>query len=246
MPPLASRLRLTSCARRSHIGRSAAVSAAPSPATNAGASSSCGRPSAARSAAAAHRVRRVRQVRDAPRDDRLGRRAIVEQRADRPAPGGPAAPCAGTARAARRGPPRSRRGTPRRTSSPRADRGVDLRARVVVLEHDRHLAHVRQPAHGGARVGCHQVREVRCALRRRQAEADVDVPLRRHDAGADEAERGDRLVELRVVDRSERREDARLQAHAQPSTPTAAAGSAAVIRDCGTPAGPRRRTAWRR
>src|SRR4051794_22319660 len=50
-PPLASRLRLTSRARRSHIGSSDAVSAAPSPAISAGASSSHGRPSAARSAA---------------------------------------------------------------------------------------------------------------------------------------------------------------------------------------------------
>src|SRR4051794_21168036 len=39
MPPLASRLRLTSFARRSHIGRSAALSDAPSPAISAGASS---------------------------------------------------------------------------------------------------------------------------------------------------------------------------------------------------------------
>ena len=45
-----------------------------------------------------------------------------------------------------------------------------------------------------------------------------------HDAGADEAERGDRLVELRVVDRPERREDSGAQAH--PGTPTALSADA--------------------
>src|SRR6185312_15203202 len=52
MPPLASRLRLTSRARRSHVGRSETVSDAPSPAMRAGAFASYGSPSAARSATA--------------------------------------------------------------------------------------------------------------------------------------------------------------------------------------------------
>ena len=48
-----------------------------------------------------------------------------------------------------------------------------------------------------------------------------------HDAGADEAERGDRLVELRVVDRPERFEDSGLQPHETPTALSSRAGSSA-------------------
>ena len=79
----------------------------------------------------------------------------------------------------------------------------------MVLEDDGDLADLRQPAHGGARVGCHEEREVGRALRRRKPQRDLDVAVLGHDQGADEAERGDRLVELRVVDRAQRLEDTR-------------------------------------
>ena len=81
-------------------------------------------------------------------------------------------------------------------------------ARVVVLELD--SAPAAAPAtrsDRGAGVGGHQEGEVRRALRRRQPQPHRHVTVVGHDQGADEAERGDRLVELRVVDRPERFED---------------------------------------
>ena len=87
----------------------------------------------------------------------------------------------------------------------RVDRGVDLRARVVVLELDSTpSAHPGTRSDRGPGVGGHQEREVRRALRRRKPQAHRHIARIGHDAGADEAERGDRLVELRVVDRPER------------------------------------------
>ena len=103
---------------------------------------------------------------------------------------------------------RSRRGTPRRTPSPRPTAALISAPRVVVLEDDRHdprtpgsrrTAERASAAIRYAKFGAH------CGVGSRRR--TLDVPLRRHDAGADEAERGDRLVELRVVDRAERRED---------------------------------------
>ena len=62
-----------------------------------------------------HRVRRVRQVRDAPRDDRLGRRAIVEQPLTDPRLAGQQRLALEQLAQRVEVAPRSRRGTPRRT-----------------------------------------------------------------------------------------------------------------------------------
>ena len=80
MPPLVSRLRLTSRARRSHVGRSDALSGEPSPATSAGASSSWGRPSAARRATPRTASGMSGRSATARLHDRLGARAVGEQR----------------------------------------------------------------------------------------------------------------------------------------------------------------------
>ena len=60
--------------------------------------------------------------------------------------------------------------------------GIDLPTRVVVLEPDRHMTDLGQPAHDVPSVGCHQVREVGGALRSGQPEQDVHVAVRRHFA----------------------------------------------------------------
>ena len=134
-------------------------------------------------------------------------------------------------------PPPSRPGT-RGEAVAAAHRGVDLGPRVVVLEHDRHVAHRGQPAHGRAGVGRHQEGEVRRALRRRQAQAHLDVALRSHLAGADEAERRDRLVELRVVNGAELLEHTALRAGSRgPLRPAAATCALA-----GSPSGTGRRS----
>ena len=108
------------------------------------------------------------------------------------------------------------------------DGGVDLVARVVVLEDDGDLADLRQPAHGVARVGGHEEGEVGRALRRRQPQPDVDVAAGRHVARGDEPQRRDRLVELGVIDRAERVEDVRAVCHAAPSTSCASSWAAGV------------------
>src|SRR5262249_50333083 len=87
-------------------------------------------------------------------------------------------------------------------------RRVDLLARVVILELHTYGAHAGQPAHGAARVGCHQEREVRRALRRWKPQGHEDIPSRIHLTRADEPKRCDRLVELWVMDGAERVEDA--------------------------------------
>jgi hypothetical protein len=98
------------------------------------------------------------------------------------------------------------------------ERRVDLGARVVILEHDAHARDVRDLQDGRAGVGRHQVGEVRRALRRGQAQADIDLPAAGHGAGPDEAESGYRLVELGVIHRGQRGADSVLQVHVAPST----------------------------
>ena len=98
-------------------------------------------------------------------------------------------------------------------------RGVDLRAGVVVVQDDRDVADLGQAGDGVTRVDRHEEGEVRRALGRGQAQVHVDVAGVRGDARADEAERRDRLVELRVDDARERLQRLRLQGrHAAPST----------------------------
>ena len=172
-----------------------------------------GRARGAARGSARPRGRRRAQVGDAQVDDSPPATSAARRSsaAHSRGPGARAAPCAGTARAARRGRRRSRPGTRRRELAAAGHGGVDLVAGVVVVEHHAHRA--ARPARRArrARVGRHQEREVRRALRGRQAQAHVDVAAGGHDARADEAERGDRLVELGVVDRGERREHLRLR-----------------------------------
>ena len=148
MPPLASRLRLTRPARRSHVRRSPEDS---------------GRP------VAGHERRVVRLVRQAERGAQRARRAPrppcpggprpAARRPPRgsprrpaaprtPAPGARAAPCAGTARAARRGSPAglARERPVEAVAAP--DGLVDLRSRVVV---HRARPSPRAPRAAGAR-----------------------------------------------------------------------------------------------
>ena len=106
------------------------------------------------------------------------------------------------------------------------DRGVDLLACVVVLELDRHVADLGQPAHDLARVGCHQEREVRRALWRGQPQDDLDIAVGADLARGHEPEPGDRLIELGVVNLGERVDDA-LARHAD-STSCASSFAAGV------------------
>ena len=108
------------------------------------------------------------------------------------------------------------------------DGRVDLVARVVILEDDGDPAHLRQPAHGSARVGGHQVREVGRALGRGEPQAHVDVPVGRHVARGHEPQRRDRLVQLGVEDRPERVEDVGGVRHAPLSTSCASSWAAGV------------------
>ena len=221
MPPLVSSDSAVNDAIRQKR-TSDASTGSPSPVTNAGASSDASMPSARRSS-------RQRSA--------SGPVELAERRRRRTAAGSgaPAAPCAGTACAARAGRPAVSPGNASENALAAVDRGVDLRARVVVLEDDVHRP-VRDGADGGGRVRRHQEREVRRALRRGEPQAHRHV-VAVHDAGADEAERGDRLVELRVVDRAQRLEDPGAQVHAGPSTSCAsswAAGSPAAWNSAGT------------
>ena len=107
------------------------------------------------------------------------------------------------------------------------DGGVDLVPRVVILELDQHLPQPRDALQRGPGVGGHQEGEVRRALRRREPQPHRHVTVVGHDQGADEAERGDRLVELRVVDRPERFKDSGTEVHPTPTALSSEAGSSA-------------------
>ena len=174
MPPLVSRLRLHEPRRPQPAScRSAAASGVAVAGDERRRVGVAGEPERARAApGSARRLGVVRQVGDA-------------QRHDRPRRSTPAASSASHSRAWRATSALRWNSSRRASRSPSSvspgnapakplaarERGVDLVAGVVVLEHDRHLAHLRQPAHGVARVGRHQEREVRRALRRRQAQA---------------------------------------------------------------------------
>jgi hypothetical protein len=169
----------------------------------------------------------VGEVCDAARGDLLGRRAIRQQRLAQPR-------LAGDKRFALKelaqgvqlivvGLARKR---PRETFAAR-DCGVDLLAGVVVLQPDFDPADVRQPAHDVARVGCHQVRKVGSALRRRQPEQDLHVATGGHLTGGHEPKRGDWLIELGIVDIAQRLEDARPGVHGE-STSCASSFAAGV------------------
>jgi hypothetical protein len=86
---------------------------------------------------------------------------------------------------------------------------------VVVVELDHHLLcpmKVRENVFG---VGCHEVSEVRRAERRRQPKMDFDVAASRHER-ADEPQIGDRLVELGINYRPQRRVRVVVAVHLRP------------------------------
>ena len=227
--------------------RSAAAIGSPSGRTNAGASAPLGMPRCARSS---------RQRRASGSSGRSATRRAVTSSAVAPAASSASHSRDWRATSALRWNSSRRRvqlalglageGARERLAAP--DRAVDLVARVVVLEDDGDLADLRQPAHGVACVGGHEEREVRRALRRRQPEPDVDVPVGRHVARGDEPQRRDRLVELGVVDRPERVEDVRAVCHAPLSTSWASSRAAGVsaVGQLELLRAPRRRTASRR
>ena len=109
-------------------------------------------------------------------------------------PGGRAAPCAETARAA----PRVARALAGKAASkpPPPTRGVDLRRGVVVVEHDPRRATPATPA-ASAGVGCHEEGEVRRAGTWAGAAAR---PRPRRPRRRPTNPRSIRLVELGVVD----------------------------------------------
>ena len=176
MPPLVSRLVRTSLAMRSQWRRSpAAIGVAVGPHERRRVARAVD-PQLLAQRDAAPRVRLVGEVGHAQRDDLLGRGARRQQRLAQPrlarderlaaeqlAQG--VQPALGLA------------GEGLRERRAAADGGVDLVPGVVVLEDDRDLADPGQPAHGVARVGGHEVREVRRALRRRQPQPHVDVAV---------------------------------------------------------------------
>jgi hypothetical protein len=91
-------------------------------------------------------------------------------------------------------------GEPRSRGHP----AVDLLAREVVQQLHGHRAHARHRGDRNVCVGHHQVGEVRRAEVRRQPQPDGDVGAGHLDAG-DEAEVGDRLVQLRIPHGGQRR-----------------------------------------
>ena len=217
MPPFVSSDSAVSLAMRLKRTSSSAPTGDPSPRTKAGASSDASMPSARRSDAAASGVG-TGQVPQA-------RGRGVGHRAQQP-------PLARNERLALEERPQlvelgARLSRKRRGEALAAgDRGVDLTARVVILELHPHAAHARHPVDRRLRVGGHQEREVGCALRRRQPQPHRHVAAGAHLAGADEAERSDRLVELRVVDGPELVEHTAAKRQSN-STPTALSGEAA-------------------
>ena len=167
-----------SLAVRSQWRRSAAAIGSPSGRTNAGASPSLGMPSCSRSSMQRRASGVVGKVGHAPGGDLLRRRAARQQRlAHTGLPRDEGLALKQLAQGVELALGLPRKGLPESLAPP--DRSVDLIARVVVLEDDRDVADLRQPAHGVACVGGHEVREVRRALRRRQPQPDVDVPLGR-------------------------------------------------------------------
>ena len=81
---------------------------------------------------------------------------------------------------------------------------VDRIRGEVVFEHHLRRAHAGQGRHRVVGVGHHQEGEVGRAEIRREPQPDLGVPVRGHGARRDEAERGDRLVQLRVPHRVKR------------------------------------------
>ena len=126
-------------------------------------------------------------------------RVGAQQRRSGSAPSRRCAPCAGTSPAARRGRSRPRgrrcRGSPASAASPRLIRSESWWSSSSTTTR----ADPRQRDEGVLGVGGHQVGEVRRAERRRQSQVHLDDrAVRRPSTRADEAEVGDRLVELGV------------------------------------------------
>jgi len=219
MLPFTSRLVLTSRAFLSQSVSSSAASGSPFGATNAGDPSSQPTPSCPRSS----RHRRVSAL-----SGRSATRQAVTSAGVAPFVSNASHSLAWRAQGVEMIVLRLARKRPGEPSSSRHG-GVDLVAGVVVLQPDLDPADVGQPAHDIARVGCHQIREVGSALRRREPEHDLDVADGRHLTGRHEPERGDRLVELGIVDLAQRLQDARSGVHAESTScaSSLAAGSPA-------------------
>src|SRR5256885_11120747 len=98
---------------------------------------------------------------------------------------------------------------------------------VAVRQLDFDPSDGRKQSHDVARVGCDQVREVWSALRRRQPQQDLHVAAGRYLTRDHEPKRGDRLIELGIVDLAQRLEDAFSGIHAE-STSCASSLAAGV------------------
>ena len=204
MPAFASMLTRVVCARRRCSGTASAASGAPvAGSISSGASSPAGSPSSARRCRSRSSAGGRRRLAQGERGQlrrpgaRRGQRAADEvgaghhrltqevgaqlvQLADRLAVEGPGEP------------------------GPGCHPAVDRIRGEVVFEHHLRRAHAGQGRHRVVGVGHHQEGEVGRAEIRREPQPDLGVPVRGDGARRDEAERGDRLVQLRVPHRLER------------------------------------------
>ena len=83
--------------------------------------------------------------------------------------------------------------------------GIDDLRVVMVVQLDHHAARPIQRAQNVFRIRRHQIGEVGRAERRRQPQVALDVSGRRHHQRAHKPQIGDRLVELGIDDRRQRR-----------------------------------------
>ena len=209
-PPLASRLTRVSRARAGAAAAPATPTAAPVAAsTSSGASSPAGRPSSARRARSRSQVRRRRHVAERQPGEVVRRPCPRRAAAGTPGRCRPARPCAGSrsaARPARRRPRRRRTATkPARAATP-ALIASEAKWSSSTTSCPPHARRRRSPRRrrrrpSGRRSWARRSTSAAAAARRATPSADTV-----HDD--DEAERGDRLVQLRVAHRVQRGEHA--------------------------------------